>query len=288
MAGRWTVLAALVLGAALSGCAGSGGIFAAGNPSGPPVPVPGPAERPFDGPLFVQRGPDAHPHAGAAGYIVDCNNWGSGNSVRSAVYADGATTDRPEEALYEEGIYAGLYGTAADGLAVAKQEDDRVLYVLEVNGSVKESIIVRNGPATEGAGGAGWYVESWAICDASELPTSYTDRVGLQIWTDAAGNPVATNIIEAWRGPEHCDWESMTFLEFHHHGTFVRDPLPELAEYFDKPYRDHGALPDDAVDVGYQRDGRRLWLAPDESLAYVGTAADVEAWPREVKPLGCM
>jgi hypothetical protein len=281
------VAAGLAAAAIVAGCASSGGILAGGSGSGPPVAVPGPADHPYDGPLYVQQGARLHPDSGAAGAIVDCAHWGGGGSFTGEVYGDGATTDRPEEALYEEGIYWGLYGTAADGLRLAKQEADRVLYVLEVNGTVKEAIIVHDGPATEGAGGPGWYVESWAICDAAELPASYTDRIGLQIWTDVAGEPVPTNKIEAWRGPEHCGWQSMTVLEVHHHGTYVRDPLPELADYFAEPYRAHATLPDDAIDTGYQRDGQRLWLAADETRVYVGTPDDVEVWPREVKELGC-
>ena len=59
----------------------------------------------------------------------------------------------------------GGFGGAQRGLLVAKQEQDRVLYVLTVDGAVKQAVIVHNGPATEGAGGPGWYVESWAHCD---------------------------------------------------------------------------------------------------------------------------
>jgi hypothetical protein len=46
-------------------------------------------------------------------------------------------------------------------------------------------------------------------------------------------------------------------------------------------------LPRDAVTTGFQRDGKQLWLAPDKSVAYVGTPSDVEVWPRTVKQLGC-
>jgi len=274
------VLAAALL---LSGCA-SGGILAGGDPSGAPVPTPGSADQPYDGPLIVQDLEPGHPQAGAAGDIVDCDTWGGGGAFTGDIYGDGATTDHPEQALYEEGIF---FGGAVEGLRVAKVEPDRVLYVLEVGGVYKEAVIVHNGPATEGAGGPGWYVESWAVCNAAELPRSYTDSIGLQIWTDESGTPVPTDRIEAWRGPEHCSWQTMIFLEVYGHGTYVRDPLAELADYFRDSFQAHAELPRDAVDTGYRRGGQTLWLSGDESLAFVGTADDVEVWPREIKPLGC-
>jgi hypothetical protein len=134
------------------------------------------------------------------------------------------------------------------GLLVAKEEEDRVLYVLEVDGAFKQAVIVRNGPATEGAGGAGWYVESWAHCDYSELPRPFTDSLGLQIWTDSSGRPAPTTSVQSWRGPEHCSWQSMTFL-YLGKAAYVRDPLPELDEYFDEQYDEHAVLPADAIDT---------------------------------------
>lgn len=249
------------------------------------MPPPGPAEHSYAGPLYGTPPNSEHPDAGAAGEVVHCDTWGSGGSDRTVPHADGATTDRPEQALYEPGFYDGPLGA----LRVAKVEDDRVLYVLEVQGVVKEAVIVHNGPATEGAGGPGWYAESWAICDYSELPRTYTDSIGLQIWTDSAGHAIPTHVIQSWRGPEHCTWQSMTFLELGK-ATYVRDPQPDLAGYFDEPYQPHAELPADAVDTGYQHDGKRLWLSADEQLAFVGTDGsntDVEVWPREQTPLGC-
>jgi hypothetical protein len=266
-------MAALAVATLITACAsGSGG------PS-----VPGPAKHTYEGPLYVAHLSGAHPKAGAAGQVVDCTTWGDGGSVTRVPYYDGATTDRPEQALHEEGIF---FGGAQEGLRVAKEVTDRVLYVLEVNGVVKEAVIVHDGPAAPGAGGPGWYVESWAVCDNSELPRWYTDSIGQQIWTDSSGHPVPTEKIESWRGPEHCDWQSMTFL-YLGKASYVRNPEPDLGEYFADPYRAHGQLPKDAIDTGYERGGQKLWLSADVQVAYVGTATDVETWPREVKPLLC-
>jgi hypothetical protein len=244
-----------------------------------------PAETVYAGPLYVKAAVAEHPKAGAAGDIVDCDTWGDGGFEQQDVYSEGATADSPEQAL-TTARSEGVFGGVQEGLRVTAQDDDRVLYVLEVSGLVKQAVVVHDGPATDGAGGPGWYVESWAVCDYSELPRSYTDSIGLQIWTDHSGRSVPTSSIASWIGPEHCDWQSMTFL-YLGNGVFVRDPQPELANYFDTPYRAATSLPEDVVDTGYVRDGRHLWLSADRQQAYVGTPDSVEAWPRTTKPLGC-
>jgi hypothetical protein len=246
-----------------------------------------PARHPYNGPLFVPRDDAEHPGAGAAGDVVDCRTWGDGGFSDEAVYAHGATADSPEQAL-ENARSEMIFGGAQEGLRVAKQDEDRVLYVLEVAGMVKQAVIVHNGPATEGAGGPGWHVESWAHCDYSELPRWFTDSIGLQIWTDASGRPVPTTTIQAWKGPEHCDWQSMTFLVLgDERPIYVREPPPSLDEYFAESYDPHAELPADAIDTGFSRDGKHLWLSADRQQAFVGTEDEVEAWPRDVKGLGC-
>ena len=239
----------------------------------------------YAGPLYV--GPDdaQHPRAGAAGDVVECDAWGSGGFNDAEVYEEGATADSAEQAL-EVARSERLFGGAQDGLSVSKEEDDRVLYVLQVQGVVKQAVILHDGPATEGAGGPGWYVESWAHCDFSEFPRSFTDSIGLGVWTNSSGRPVATTTIESWRGPEHCNWQSMTFL-YLGKAVYVRDPQPDLADYFAEPYRQHAELPAGAIDTGFERDGDHLWLSADEQRAFVGTADDVEVWPRTTQSLGC-
>jgi hypothetical protein len=248
------------------------------------------ADQAYDGPLHVTRADADHPGAGAAGNVVECDTWGDGGFSDAEVYAEGATADSPEQALEvarSEGLFLSV---TMDDLDVAQREEDRVLSVLEVDGVVKQALIVRDGPATEGAGGRGWYLESWARCDFAELPRSFTDSLGLQIWTDAAGNPMPTTKIESWKGPEHCDWQAMTFLYLDQDETttFVRAPQPGLEEYFAEPFVEHAELPADAEDTGYRRDGHRLWISSDRQRAYVGTTDDVEVWPRTVQALACM
>lgn len=241
---------------------------------------PGPAGHAYSGPLYLSRSDADHPNAGAAGNVVQCNYWGDGGFNDADVYGDGATADSPDAALdtaYHEGV------VDPDGLAVAKRESDRVLYVEEFDDVVKYAVIVHDGPATPGAGGPGWYVESWAACDPADLPRSYTDANGVQIWTDESGRPVPTSKIASWHTDDGCVANDGLDIEKRTYGR----PLPGHAKYFEVPYEAHAELPGDAVDTGYQRDGKHLWLAPDQRAAYLGTAADVEVWPALNKGVGC-
>ncbi|HYF71968.1 MAG TPA: hypothetical protein VD864_04050 [Nocardioides sp.] len=249
-----------------------------------------PAASEYDGPLHLAEGEGRHPRAGAAGDVVECDTWGSGSAFREDVYSEGATADDPRAAVrtaYSE----GLFFTMPPDLRVAAETEDRVLYVAEVAGRVKAALVVHDGEGTEGAGGDGWYAESWAVCDVVELPADFVAELGYEVWTDADGRVVPTTELSASRGPEHCDWQDMTFLtlgRWDEGPTFVRDPEPELREYFSEAYQPHTRLPADAVDSGFRRDGDRLWLARDRSRAYVGaTPSDVELWPRMVQQLGC-
>jgi hypothetical protein len=244
-----------------------------------------PAVHSYQGPLYVGREDAEHARAGAAGDVVDCDTWGAGGFSAADVYAEGATANSPERALTVARSEA-LFGGMQEHLQVAKTEQDRVLYVLEVQGVVKQAVIVRDGPATEGAGGPGWYVESWAHCDYAELPRSFTDSIGLQVWTDRSGQPAPTTTIESWTGPEHCDWQSMTFL-YLAGAQYVRDPEPDLADFVAEPYQPHAILPPNAIDTGFERNGDHLWLSPDKQRALVGSQHDVELWPRTIQRLGC-
>jgi hypothetical protein len=239
----------------------------------------------YGGPLFVPRAEAEHRQAGAAGDVVDCRTWGSGGFNDADVYGEGATADTPQQALQVASGEAG-FGGIQKALRVARKEATRVLYVAEVKGEIKQAVIVRNGPATAGAGGAGWYVESWAHCDYAELPRSFTDSLGLQVWQDRAGHAVPTTTLQSFAGPKHCSWESMTFLQLGD-SVYVRAPQPELREYFKQSYEEHARLPADAVDTGFERRGDKLWLSADKQRAFIGTVDDVESWPRTVRRLGC-
>lgn len=146
------------------------------------------------------------------------------------------------------------------------------------------ALIFRDGPATEGAGGEGWCLESWARCDFSEFPAEVAESYfGYQLWTGADGLPALTTEIVSFPGSEHCDWQSMTFLslgEGKDETLFLRRPDEELRPFVATEFVDDMRLPDDAIATAYSRDGNRLWLSPAGDRVYVGRPGEVEAWPR--------
>ena len=55
------------------------------------------------------------------------------------------------------------------------------------------------------------------------------------MWTDGDGDRVPTQEVVSYTGSEHCDWQSMTFLETGGH-TYVRASPPDLRDFFAAPY----------------------------------------------------
>ena len=225
---------------------------------------------------------------GAAGQVVDCDLHGvRGGNNSEGLYDNGEAADSPEAALEVAVSESGIDGVTK-GYAQARAEENRVLFVYTRDESVKQAVVVRDGPTL---GDEGWYVESWARCDYAELPSAIAEELGLQIWTDENGNPVSTRDVRAWEGPEHCDWDEMTFLylDSDDEHAYVRNPDAELLEdFFTEDYRSDVALPADAVDTGYRRDGNTLWLSANRARVYVGDDPKaVEAWPRTTQRLGC-
>jgi hypothetical protein len=207
------------------------------------------------------------------------------------VYADGATSDTVEGALetaYSEGMFLEVPKVE---LAVAKTEADWVLLTYaDPAGAVKVAVVFHDGLGTEGAGGDGWYRESWERCDFSEFPERVAESYyGYQIWTGADGTPALTTEIVSYPGPAHCDWQATTFLSLgdgsRDQALYAEHPQPELVQYMEGEYVADLPLPDDAVATPYSRDGRRLWLSPDNRYAHVGQPSSVEAWPRA--QVGC-
>ncbi|MDQ4055754.1 MAG: hypothetical protein M3237_24105 [Actinomycetota bacterium] len=266
--GRAAPVAAMALTAVLAGACGDG--------SGAALDLPR-ADQQYDGPLYVETG-----RYGAAGGVLGCRHRpAAGGFESSEVYAEGATSDSVAKALAtarSEGMFLDLPDV---DLEVAKTESDRVLLTYSADDAVRAAVIFRDGPATEGAGGDGWYRESWARCDFSEFPEEVAESYfGYQIWTGPDGEPALTTDIVSYPGPEHCDWQSMTFLSLGEKRTYVRHPPAELGQWVDGAFVPSMELPADAVDTGFRRDGRRLWLSPPGDRAYVGRPGDVEAWPK--------
>ncbi|WP_446665216.1 LptM family lipoprotein [Flexivirga sp. B27] len=262
----------------LSACGQSPDLFA-------DTPAPA-SEAAYDGPLYVSV-PSAAPKPqryGAAGMALQCttDEGIEGASSSGAKYDDGGVADNPKDALRlasGESVFDG----ARSNFRLVREEKTRALFTYAVEGRTRQAIVVHDGPTIAESG---WHIESWARCDLSEFPDEVTDQAGLQIWSDASGHRAPTTRLVSWQGPEHCQWQDMTFLEMGK-ATYVRAPSPDVREFFDAAYRSDIPLPANATDTGYHRDGRHLWLSPDKQRAYVGSPDHVEQWPRTIQQLGC-
>lgn len=212
---------------------------------------------------------------------MDCDGPGT-FSEKNDGYDNGAVAQSAEGAV-ATAAGEGLFSGPRDGYRVAAEEEDRVLFVYEVDGEVKQAIETRYGPTVDETG---WFVYRWAGCELSEFPPEVAQAQGTEVWSDADGQRVSTEKVQSYVGPEHCDWDDMTFLAIGKR-TFVREPDAELRDYFEGEYVAHTSLPGNAEDTGYQHGEDHLWLAQDGDHAYIGDQADVEEWPRMVKPLYC-
>ena len=104
----------------------------------------------------------------------------------------------------------------------------------------------------------------------------------------------------SYRGAEHCNWESVIFLEIAwppgsvlrgpnapgSSRVFVRDP--NGAFEFDRGgFSPDAALPADAESTGFTRGGWELWTSDEEDLHVFLVSADrIERWPQS-EEVGC-
>lgn len=247
-----------------------------------------PVDDPYDGPLYVRVSEPDHPNplvrSGAAGKALECSVDPYGGSTgRNGGVTSGH--DNPVEALAGF-IEDGSVTLPVRGYRTEREAQDRVLFSYDVEGETKISVIVADG-VTAGHGESGWSMETFAQCDPAELPSAVTDELGIQIWVNEKGERVPTTVIRSSQGPEHCAWHSATFLDLRG-DTFIKDPQGVLPpEWFDVTFDSDVTLPQDAEDTGYRLDGQTLWLAGDQSAAYVVTGPETERWPAATKFLGC-
>lgn len=119
--------------------------------------------------------------------------------------------------------------------------------------------------------------------------------------TDAQGCPVRGDIV-SWRtehAGHHC-WPNVTFLRVgspvgtpfdpDEARTYVRDATGELrAGHGPDPRLDlAAALPETAINTGFQQGGRELWIDEEhDGLVYVASGDHVEAWPLNLAPHLC-
>lgn len=234
-------------------------------------------------PIADDRDPSRR--AGAVADHVDCAHgvWQGGWSADFGPLGGGSNPDAALAAMLDDDVL----GLPVDHLGAVGRDRGRVLYTYEVGGKPKIAVVVADSASAELGSEHRWEVEAFASCDPAEFDPSTDDELAMEIWQDASGTRIPTSVIVSSRGPEHCDWESVTFLTLDGVG-YVRDPGRVLGtEGFVSLFDDDAELPSDAVDTGYRRDGRRLWLSSDRAIAYVVADGVVEAWPSSTEQFAC-
>ena len=121
-------------------------------------------------------------------------------------------------------------------------------------------------------------------------------------WKTVDGRPVSDKIIFARPGPEHCGWETVTFLSFgtpigtekssgSDTQTFTRDPYGDLnrGAWQLVQFDGNAELPGDAEFSGYVSHGVALWISPSrlETEVCMVDGFKVEKWPRMDPSVGC-
>jgi hypothetical protein len=226
-----------------------------------------------------------------------------------ALECDGKTPYRRGEHAYDDGLAkvkesaeaalddymresGPISSTAPDGYAVEREQDGRVLFSYDVDGRTKVSMFAADG-VRDWNGDEGWGVRAWAQCDPSELPAEVTDDLNIGVWEDESGQRVPVTRIQSFRGAEHCDWTDITFLlvgREQRADWYVRDTSGDLSGLLRTTFANDAALPEGATDTGLRRDGRQLWIGPDEEAAYLVSLddeRDVERWPAAKRPIRC-
>lgn len=121
-----------------------------------------------------------------------------------------------------------------------------------------------------------------AACEGAE---------GVGTWRDEQGRT-----LESFSGPEHCDWQSVTFLHAEagllggavsERLQFLRDPEGLFEAEVVVPYDADATLPEDAVDTGFRLDDLELWAERDRDAVYALKEGSVERWPRTRSEIAC-
>lgn len=86
--------------------------------------------------------------------------------------------------------------------------------------------------------------------------------------------PVAR--VQSLQGAEHCSWTEITFLLVGPERTadwYVRDTGGDFSELLRTTFA-RATLPEGATDTGLRRDGRQLWIGPDEEAAHLADTGE--------------
>jgi hypothetical protein len=253
----------------------------------------GSAGRPaYAGPLYIPFSTDDNAtvlgRSGAAGKALECRYppyEGGTAAYDDGLLEVGATYVR---ALVEFLGPDDTRGFPRSRYRLERTDGNRALLSWDVDGRTKIAIIMRDG-IRDYMGHRGWGVETWAECDPAEFPAATTAALGIGVWLDRNGESVPVARVKSFPKEGFCSYAGTKVLQIGQSG-YVRDPRHELTDYLLVPYDGAAALPEDATDSGWHRDGRELWLSRrGESVYLVALAnpSDVERWPAWNRSYGC-
>jgi hypothetical protein len=118
-----------------------------------------------------------------------------------------------------------------------------------------------------------------------------TDDPNIGVWEHDSGRRVPVTRIQSFQGAEHCSWTDITLLLVGREETadwYVRDTSGgDFLELLRTTFANEATLPEDATDTGFRRDGRQLWIGPDEEAAYLVSLDDAHLPSEPRRCAGC-
>jgi hypothetical protein len=243
------------------------------------------ATPPYDGPL----------EAGAAVGALECDGEMPYRRGEHGYYDGLAKVQASAEAALDDYMRESgpIFSTPSGGYAVERAQDGRVLFSYDVDGRTKVSMFAAD-DVRDWNGDEGWGVRAWAQCDPSELPPDVTDELNIGVWEDESGRRAPVTRIQSFQGAEHCSWTDITFLLVGREESadwYLRDTSGgDFSGLIRTTFAHEATLPEGATDTGLRRDGRQLWIGPDEEAAYLVSlddAQDVGRWPAAKQPMWC-
>jgi hypothetical protein len=144
------------------------------------------------------------------------------------------------------------------------------LWVHEVDGETKGAFIAAS------LSHEGWQLVGVAACDPAELAPGEHLALDLVIWTDG-NRRVPTKELT-----ERADCHAGRILRVNGQ-LFARAEIGDLSPTeLMGTFAASVPVPADARATRYEDGARRLWIAGDRAVAYVGAPDDAERWPRVV------
>lgn len=135
-----------------------------------------------------------------------------------------------------------------------------------------------------------------SVAAAFDLPPSYPGYA----WT-RDGNTVSPFELVTSAGPDHCGWESATYLTIGWPpGTvassatgarlYIRDPHGAVAASYREGLVVHASVPADARPTGHRHGSIQIYVSPSDQdrAIYVVGADGAERWPRSDPMTLCM